>query len=169
MEKETKVILGGVVMPNVNVEHINPFLMASTKVLKDMCFIDAKVGKPYIKNPAFFEDTLIILIGFTGEMKGQALIAFNNEVACNIASKMIMMPITVMDELAKSAISELGNMIMGNTATIFSTKGIAIDITPPTVANGSMSFTTNYASNICVPLIYEENKTIEINIAIKGD
>ncbi len=156
-------------MASVNVEHINPFLMASTKILKDMCFIDAKIGKPYIKNPAFFEDTLIILIGFTGEMKGQAMIAFSNEVACDIASKMIMMPITVMDDLAKSAISELGNMIMGNTATIFSTKGIAIDITPPTVANGSMSFTTNYASNICVPLIYEENKTIEINIAIKGD
>lgn len=154
---------------NVNVEHINPFLMASTKILKDMLFIDAKIGKPYIKNPAFFSDTLIILIGFTGEMKGQAMIAFENSVACDIASKMIMMPITEMDELARSAISELGNMIMGNTATIFSTKGIAIDITPPTVGTGTISFTTNYASNICIPLEYEDNKIIEINIAIKGD
>lgn len=154
---------------NINVEHINPFLMASTKILKEMCFVEAKVGKPYIKNPAFFSDTMIILIGFTGEMKGQAMIAFENSVACDIASKMIMMPITEMDELAKSAICELGNMIMGNTATVFSTKGIAIDITPPTVANGSMSFTTNYASNICIPLEYDKNKVIEINIAIKGD
>ena len=156
-------------MANVNVEHINPFLMASTKILKEMCYIEAAMGKPYIKNPAFFEDTLIILIGFTGEMRGQAMIAFENSVACDIASKMIMMPITEMDELAKSAISELGNMIMGNTATIFSTKGIAIDITPPTVANGSMSFSTTYGSNFCVPLTYDDNKTIEIHIAIKGD
>lgn len=156
-------------MANVNVEHINPFLMASTKILKEMCFIDATIGKPYIKNPAFFEDTLIILIGFTGEMRGQAMVAFENSVSCDIASKMMMMPVAEMDELAKSAICELGNMIMGNTATIFSTKGIAIDITPPTVANGSMSFTTNYASNICIPLTYEGNKLIEINIAIKGD
>lgn len=156
-------------MANVNVEHINPFLMASTKILKEMCYVDAKIGKPYIKNPAFFEDTLIILIGFTGEMRGQAMVAFENSIACDIASKMIMMPIEVMDELAKSAISELGNMIMGNTATIFSTKGIAIDITPPTVAKGSMSFSTNYASNICVPLTYDDNKTIEIHIAIKGE
>jgi chemotaxis protein CheX len=154
---------------NVNVEHINPFLIASTKILKEMCFVDSKIGRPYIKNPAFFEDTLIILIGFTGEMRGQAMIAFENPVACDIASKMMMMPIAEMDELAKSAICELGNMIMGNTATIFSTKGIAIDITPPTVGNGTMSFTTSYASNICVPLEYEENKRIEINIAIKGD
>lgn len=156
-------------MVNVNVEHINPFLIASTKILKEMCFIDAKIGKPYIKNPAFFDNTLLILIGFTGEMRGQVMIAFENRIACDIASKMIMMPITEMDDLARSAISELGNMIMGNTATIFSTKGIGIDITPPTVGNGSMSFTTSYASNICVPLEYDGDKKIEINIAIKGD
>lgn len=156
-------------MANVNADHINPFLMASTKILKEMCFVDAKVGKPYIKSPAFFEDTLIILIGFTGEMKGQAMIAFEKAVACDIASKMIMMPITEMDELAKSAICELGNMIMGNTATVFSTKGIGIDITPPTLGTGTISFSNNYASNICIPLQYEDDKTIEINIAIKGD
>jgi chemotaxis protein CheX len=156
-------------MANVNADHINPFLMASTKILKEMCFVDAMVGKPYIKNPAFFEDTLLILIGFTGEIKGQAMIAFENSIACDIASKMIMMPITQMDELAKSAICELGNMIMGNTATIFSTRGIGIDITPPTVGNGTMSFSNNYASNICIPLKYDNDKTIEINIAIKGD
>jgi chemotaxis protein CheX len=156
-------------MANVNAEHINPFLVASTKILKEMCFVDAKVGKPYIKDPAFFDNTMIIMIGFTGEMRGQAMIAFENPIACDIASKMIMMPITEMDDLARSAICELGNMIMGNTATIFSTKGIAIDITPPTVGNGTISFSNNYAHNICIPLVYEDTKKIEIHIAIKGD
>lgn len=156
-------------MANVNADHINPFLMASTKILKEMCFVDAKVGKPYIKNPAFFDNTLIILIGFTGEMRGQTMIAFENTIACDIASKMMMMPVTEMDEMAKSAISELGNMIMGNTATIFSTKGIGIDITPPTVGNGTVTFSATYAHNICVPLIYDGDKTIEIHVAIKGD
>lgn len=156
-------------MASVNAEHINPFLMASTKILKEMCYVDLKVGKPYIKSPAFFEDTLLILIGFTGEMKGQVMIALDNPIACDIASKMMMMPVEQMDDLAKSAICELGNMIMGNTATIFSTKGTEIDITPPTVVNGTMSFSNNYASNICVPLTYDENMRIEFNIAIKGE
>ena len=156
-------------MAAVNADHINPFLMASTKILKDMCYIDAKVGKPYIKNPAFFDNTLIILIGITGEMRGQVMIAFDHAIACDVASKMIMMPVTEMDDLAKSAIGELGNMIMGNTATIFSTKGTAIDITPPTVGNGTMTFSATYAHNICVPLEYDGDKKIEIHIAIKGD
>ncbi len=156
-------------MATVNVEHINPFLMASTKILKEMCFIDTKLGRPYVKNPTFLDNTLVIFIGFTGEMKGQVMISFDNEVACDIASKMMMMPVPEMNEIAKSAIGELGNMIMGNTATIFSTKGIAIDITPPTIGNGTMTFSTNFAQNIVVPLEYDGNKKIEINIAIKGD
>jgi chemotaxis protein CheX len=156
-------------MATMNAEHINPFLMASTKILKEMCFVDAKVGKPYLKDPVFVENTMVILIGFTGEMRGQAMIALEHKIACDIASKMIMMPITEMDDLSRSAICELGNMIMGNTATIFSTKGIGIDITPPTVGNGTMTFSNNYAHNICVPLDYEGDKRIEIHIAIKGD
>jgi len=142
--------------------------MASTKILKEMCFIEPKLGRPFIKDPVFLDNTLLILIGFTGEMRGQVIIAFKQEIACDIASKMMMMPVTDLDEMAKSAICELGNMILGNTATIFSTKGIAIDITPPTLGTGSMSFTNNFAKNICIPIEYD-NKTIEINIAIKGD
>lgn len=156
-------------MASMNVEHINPFLMASTKILKDMCFVDAKLGRPFVKSPVFLDNTLVIFIGITGEMKGQVMISFENPIACDIASKMMMMPVVEMDEISRSAICELGNMIMGNTATIFSTKGIAIDITPPTVGNGTMSFTNNFAQNICVPLEYDGGKKIEINIAIKGD
>ncbi len=156
-------------MATVNVDHINPFLMASAKILKDMCMIDAKVERPIIKNPVFLENTMVIFIGFTGAMKGQVMIALEHRVACDIASKMIMMPITEMDDFSRSAISELGNMILGNTATIFSTKGIAIDITPPTVGNGTMTITNSFATNICVPMTYDTDKVIEIHIAIKGD
>jgi chemotaxis protein CheX len=153
-------------MSGMNAEHINPFLIASTKILKDMCFVDVKIGKPYIKDTDFTEDSLVILIGVTGEIRGQVMIAFSNDTACNIASKMIMMPVTQMDELSTSAICELGNMILGNTATIFSTRGIGIDITPPTLCSGNVSFSNNYTKNICVPLLYEDDMKIEINVAI---
>ena len=96
------------------------------------------------------------------------MIAFEHNIACDIASKMIMMPVTEMDDFAVSAISELGNMILGNAATIFSTQGIDIDITPPTIGKGTMSFSHSYSKNICIPLIYDGDKRIEINIAIKG-
>jgi chemotaxis protein CheX len=153
----------------INADYINPFLIASASVLKDMCFVDAKVGKPYTKSTAFTDDKFLIMVGITGAMAGQVILCFPNNVALDIASKMCMMQLDELNELAKSAISELCNMILGNTATVFSTKGIAIDITPPTMCTGNMTFMSDRALNICIPLTYEEGKSIEINVAIKGD
>ncbi len=156
-------------MADINVEYINPFLMAATSIMKNMCQLDVKVGKPYVKTTEFESDSVIIMIGITGEMRGQVVIGFSMEVACDIASRMIMMPVTEMNELSMSAISELGNMILGNAATILSTKGIGIDITPPTLCRGTMSMTTTYAKNICIPLMYDGNKSVELDIAIKQE
>lgn len=156
-------------MSGMKAEHINPFLMAATQVLKQMCFVDTTIGKPYIKDTKFTNNSFVIIIGVTGEMRGQVMIVFENSVACDIASKMCMMPISKLDELSISALSELGNMIMGNTATIFSTKGIGIDITPPTTCSGDVEFTSTFAKNMCVPLYYEENKVVEINLVITRD
>ena len=155
-------------MAMLNVEHINPFLTAASSVLRDFG-IETTVGRPSIKEAAFESDSLIIMIGVTGEMKGQVMIAFRNDVACDIASKMMMMPVTEMNEISTSAICELGNMILGNSATIFSTKGIGIDITPPTMCFGDVVFSTNYAANVSIPLTFTDGKSIEINVSIKGE
>lgn len=150
----------------MNADYINPFLIAATKVLKEMVFIDAKIGKAYAKDTRFENQSLLIMLGVTGKMKGQVILDFNEVVALDVASKMCMMPLDEMNDLAQSAVCELGNMILGNTATVFSTKGIGIGITPPTICNGPVTFTNMYTSNICIPLIYEEDKVIEINVAL---
>ena len=157
-------------MAEINVNHINPFLMAAGTILRDACQMEMSIGKPYVKTTEFGEDSVIIMIGITGEMRGQVMIAMKTTKACEIASKMMMgMPVAELDSMATSAISELGNMIMGNAATIFSTKGIVIDITPPTVCRGAMTITQSYAQNICVPIQSDDGLSLELDIAIKTD
>ena len=152
---------------SINVEYINPFLMAATNIIKDICQIDMQVGKPYVKQTAFADDSVIIMIGITGEMRGSVIIALTYNKALEIASKMMMgMPVTELDEMATSAISELGNMIMCNAATILSTKGVGIDITPPTLCRGNLTITQSYTKNICIPLSGDDI-TIELDVAVK--
>ena len=152
---------------SINVEYINPFLMAATNIIKDICQIDMQVGKPYVKQTAFADDSVIIMIGITGEMRGSVIIALTYNKALEIASKMMMgMPVTELDEMATSAISELGNMIMGNAATILSTNGVGIDITPPTLCRGNLTITQSYTKNICIPLSGDDI-TIELDVAVK--
>lgn len=157
-------------MAEINVKHVNPFLMAASNVLRDCCMLtDLKTGKPYLKDAQFSDDDWVIIIGLTGELKGQVLIAFHEEAVLDIASKMCMMPITQMDELSCSAICELGNMILGNAATLLAANDVGIDITPPTLSHGKVEFTNNYTKNLCVPFTYDgESKKIEIHLSIKG-
>ena len=153
-------------MTGINVDYINPFLMAATGIIKDICQIEMKVGKPYVKETAFADDSVIIMIGITGEMRGQVMIVLSYTKALEIASKMMMgMPVTALDDMSASAINELGNMMMGNAATILSTKGIAMDITPPTLCRGNVYLKQSYSQNICVPLTSDEIH-MELDIAI---
>lgn len=156
-------------MADVNVNVINPFLMAATSILRDMCSMQLTIGKPYVKTTEFQNDSVIIMIGVTGEIRGQVLLALTLKSACKIASKMVMMEVTDLDELSSSAISELGNMVMGNAATILSTKGVGIDITPPTMCRGNISITSAYTKNVCIPLIYEGETLMELDIAVKSN
>ena len=149
----------------MNAEHINPFLSAAKRVLKDMVYVDVEIGKPYLRETKFDKDYLLILLGVTGQVKGQVILNFSDMTALDIASKMCMMPLEEMNEIARSAVSELGNMILGNTATEFSNHGITIDITPPAMCKGPVNF-SSMATNICVPLLYEGDKKIEINVAL---
>lgn len=155
-------------MATLNAEHINPFLMAAKKVFQDMCFIEVQIQKPTLKEASFNSDSWVIIIGVTGEMRGQVLIGMSKSDACMIASKMCMMEVTEIDDFAASALSELGNMIMGNAATVFSSQNIGIDITPPTLSHGEVSFTNSYAKSLCVPLLMEEHK-IDFFLALRQD
>lgn len=153
-----------------NVEYINPFIEAAQSVLSDFCQIDSTIGKPYLKQAAYEGDMLITIVGVTGDIRGQVIISMSVDIACNIASHMMMgMQVDELNDMAKSAISELANMILGNAATIFSKKGISVDITPPSVCKGNnLIISVTDSKTICIPLHYEGgSKTIELNVAVK--
>ena len=103
----------------MKVEYINPFVEASISVLKSCCKITAKIGKLSIKPLDFKGNHNVILIGVTGQVKGQVFIDFKDSVAKLIVGSMVGFDVQEVDDLAESALAELGNMIMGNTATIF--------------------------------------------------
>lgn len=149
-------------------EHINPFIEASKGVLDQMAKMKFEVGKPYIKKSPCDGERVIILIGITGDVKGQAMISISEAVAMSIVSNMMGgMEVTELNEITKSALSELGNMILGNSATIFYDSGIKIDITPPTLLVGDkLSISTDQMQAICIPFESGKNK-IELNIFVK--
>lgn len=150
---------------NMKVEYINPFIEASQSVFKVLLDTDIEIGKVYLKSPPFLVCDTIILIGVTGKIRGQVCMELTSETAQKIVSTM-MGGITVvdMDDISVSAIAELGNMIMGNTCTIFSKNKVNIDITPPTVMAGDKIKMINKVPTIVIPLTIKDYGNINMNI-----
>lgn len=115
-------------------EYINPFLESATTVFQQMCNISPNRGELNMKEVNLHENNIWIKIGMTGEIQGDVLFGIDKSVALQIISAMMGgVPVESLDEMGRSAISELGNMISGNASTILYAQGVSIDITPPKV------------------------------------
>lgn len=146
-------------------EHINPFIGASQSVIKMLCNIDTKIGKVHLRATDTFYNQVIIIIGLVGKIKGQVSFEMPIDTAKKIASVMMGgMPVDELDDISKSAISEMGNMIMGNACTLFASNGISIDITPPALITGENIDMLSKSATIVVPLELESIGFININI-----
>ncbi len=153
----------------MNIEYINPFIEASQTVLKQVVNVDARLGKVFLKNSPYQGESILIIVGITGKIRGQAIFTMSKAVAFKIASAMMMgMPVDELNEISKSALSELTNMILGNTATLLYNKGIGIEITPPSLLLGeNLQISQSKMKTICIPLYLSDNEILEIDISVQ--
>lgn len=155
----------------MNAEHINPFVQGSQGILSMVCGESTGLGKLTTRKPPYKSDHVAIRVGVVGQITGDIIFTMKDEVACYIASKMMMgMPVPQLDEMATSAISELTNMISGNVATLFSGNGVLIDITPPKCminpSEADFSFLPPTVVIVCIPLNFQNGMIFEIHIAL---
>lgn len=152
----------------MNVDYINPFIEASQSVLMMMTGNKPELGQVYIRESPFKSDNVAVIVGLTGKIRGQVILSFSQKSALAVASAMMGgMTVSVLDEISKSAISELANMIMGNTATLLASRGISIDITPPSLLMGEkLLITPANMKTICIPLRIGGENSIDIDVSL---
>ncbi len=116
----------------VKANYINPFLESAQNVFQQMCQVVPERGELQIQDVTLAENHIWIKIAVTGELTGNIIFGIHESVALRIISAMMGgMMVTEIDEIGKSAISELGNMISGNASTLLYNQGITVDISPP--------------------------------------
>jgi len=109
-----------------------------------------------------------IIVGIVGGAKGNVVYSMSLETAKKIASTMMMgMPVEELDEMSKSALSELANMLTAGAATAFYNMGIKVDISTPTLLHGE-NISIKMSSNqvLCVQLLADDI-AIETNVAFE--
>ncbi|UJF32148.1 chemotaxis protein CheX [Paenibacillus hexagrammi] len=148
-------------------EYINPFLESARIVIEQVANIRPTTGQLGVKDVKFVENYIWIQIGMTGQMEGDIVFGLAEDVALKMVSAMMGgFVITEMDEMGKSAISELGNMISGNASTMLFNQGVRVDITPPKIVQSASAAGFTPKKALTIPLIMDSIGELDIQVLI---
>jgi chemotaxis protein CheX len=115
-------------------EKVTIILNEAIEAAKSVIPFQFTIDQPSLFTAPLTQSSIGVLIGMTGDIRGQLVIEGAVSSFSHIGEKMFGMALE--GEILQSFTGELGNMIAGNLATTLSHKGITIDITPPTVLVG---------------------------------
>ena len=150
-------------------EYVNPFISATSNVVKQVMQVDVKRGQLGLKKVLIPRFDLIIRLDVTGDLSGSVVYSMSGDSAKNFASLMMMgMPVVDFDELAKSAINELANMITGNAISLLSSYNFSVDITPPKLEIIKEKKTIIKLPSLVIPIHIDPHGILEINVSING-
>ncbi|WP_309118331.1 chemotaxis protein CheX [Paenibacillus sp.] len=146
-------------------ELINPFLTSSIQVFETIIQVKPTVGKLQMKQMQYTDNYVWLKIRIHGQMEKEIMFGFPDTMAMNIVSAMLGgYTVTELDDMCRSAVAELGNMISGNASTMLYHNGIAVDITPPSlVGDGAIDWGKKAVS---IPLSVERIGDFDINILV---
>lgn len=118
----------------MKVEYINPFVESASQVLLEIAQLTTERGGLRLKNTDEPYRDVCAILGVVGDIQGQVIYGFNQPTAKAIVSKMMMgAEVTEFDEMARSALGELGNIITGKASIQLESEGFRIEISPPTL------------------------------------
>ena len=120
---------------NVN-DTIEKALVKSTKDFFTTMLCDSVENMPSTNDPTVIYKDITGMIGLTGDYKGVFNLYFPQNVVFYFVKKMLDMDIDKFDSVAKDAIGEVSNIIVGGAKNFIYDAGINCNISTPTVIAG---------------------------------
>jgi chemotaxis protein CheX len=149
----------------MNVNYINPFLIAIQNVFKTMIDIPITLGKPLIKKGKAADHEVSGIIGLSGEVTGSVVISLSEKVALRLASAMLHEEITEIEGDGTDAIGEIANMIAGNAKAKFPTDKTTLSVPNVIIGKHKVSYPSGIPI-ISIPCETESGNVV-VDIALK--
>ncbi len=114
---------------------LRPFVESACEVL-GYFQISASRGEPQLASLRSVSAEVTVVVPLSGDLYGVALLEMDERVAGNLARAMVGREQQVLDDLALSALGELGNLIAGRAAVKLESYRYICRISPPLVIVG---------------------------------
>src|SRR4051812_3835512 len=118
----------------IRAEHVNPFILSNLETFVKMVGVEAKPGKPILKQDARLDYDISGIIGLSGKVIGTVSLSFPEATALAVCNKFMSADLKAMNAEILDAVGELINIVAGNAK-----KGLTefnIEISLPSVIVG---------------------------------
>jgi chemotaxis protein CheX len=134
-------------------EFVNPFVTSAFQVLQTETRSEVSKGAVSLEDSPLVSDEVTVLIGVVGRAQGLVMYGMSEKTAKAIVSAMTGETVAVFDQMAESAIAELGNVITGLASGELERAGYPCKIAPPSVVLGKgTSISTLSIKRLMIPL-----------------
>ncbi len=114
--------------------HIDSFVQAATQVI-EMMSGETNISKqaPFFNHEPLTDYEVLIFISVTGDIMGDVFAGMKEETAFALAGVLLQSEVNALDFMARSAISEFINVIIGNATMLLADAGYNCLISPPSI------------------------------------
>jgi len=155
----------------MDARYINAFISDVDQILGVMApDVHLIRQSPCMKQSPIITNSIVVIIGINGQVKGQVIFTFHMEWGLYLAGQMCCGTVfPVVDDMVLSALGELSNMLSARAITnIQKLTGEVADITPPTSLHSTGAVNIQIATPIiCIPYKNVVGNVFEINFAIR--
>ena len=152
----------------MDVKQMAPFVDALANIMPQLGFQEVRRGALRLAEDKLTSKGVMVVIGLTEMLRGNIVYNFTADTARAIASTMMMgMPVPELDDMAQSAISELGNMLAANAGILLEGQGVSMNISPPTLIVGEAVQARMGASQRLVVEMLVDGNLVEVDIAVE--
>ncbi|MDT8446002.1 MAG: chemotaxis protein CheX [bacterium] len=141
----------------MKVEYINPFIIATKKVLSTMAFMESKPGKPALKDPTNHKamGDISAVIELTGESRGSISISFTRNCILAVAQQMFGQEYADIDDEIVDMVGEIVNMVSGEARRELAKLGFHFSAGIPTTSQGEGHDITHFVEARVIMIPFE--------------
>jgi chemotaxis protein CheX len=119
-----------------NAEMVAAITTATQEVFSMMMGVDVTAGEPFLDHGAGADSRVLALLGLAGAWVGTGSISCSAEIACRLASRMLMAEYPSINDEVLDAMAEVANMVIGNVKTKLEETLGTMALSTPTVVYG---------------------------------
>ena len=151
----------------MKVQLLNCYVTAAAEILATETGAEVERQGISMEANGYTTEEVTAVVGITGSLSGSLLLSMGTSTALGLVSAMLGQPTEVFDDLAKSGIAELANVIAGHAAIALSEQSHETTISPPLLLVGAGAQLSMFdMKRLVVPLVTARG-LVRVHVALR--